>query len=180
MSLDSVAPLASSREVTDPGHLDAGHLDRASETTLRDFMTQQPGGMTAVSRTPEAQARLLASPSALGDKVLQSLESVHQNMEEMKGLEVGGSTEKSWVSVTEALPGAPGPAAQNLGATGAGESASGATGALAGLDGFMNLDKMKAMLESVQMLNDRNLELNFVARSVGNSTHSVNTLLRGQ
>ena len=175
MQVDSIAQVAPSGDTTDPGR-----LDQASEATLQDFMIQQPGGMTGVSRTPEAQARVLASPSALGDRVLSSLEGVHQNMQEMRSLEVGGSTEKSWVSVTEAQPSAPGPAAESLGAGDGAGSSSGAMGALAGLDGFMDLEKMKAMLESVQMLNDRNLELNFVARSVGNSTHSVNTLLRGQ
>ena len=175
MTVETLSQFAAS-----PALADTASVSAAPEATLLDFMSQQPGGMTSISRTPEAQAKLLASPSALGDKVLQSLESVHHQIQEVQGLEVGGTTEKSWVSVTEAQPSAPGPAAQNLGSTGAKGSAPGATDGLDGLGGMMDLDKMAEMLESVRMLNDRNLELSFIARSVGNSTHSVNTLLRGQ
>lgn len=106
---------------------------------------------------PESRAKYLSNPAALGEKVLQRMESFHQrSMDYHNRLQGPGAA--------QATPGAPatlsGPAGQHVAGTAQPSAASGVSG--------------------LQVMFDYAIETTMISNTSSQFVSSVNTLMRGQ
>ena len=173
-------------EPPDAAHQESGNdvedlVERAfhyrGDVTIQDYMAQQPGGLSGISQTPEAEARLLSNPANLGEKILGSLEGLHRRSQEINEVQQEQTAETNPVSFSPE----PGPADRlpSAGADVAGPAD--VTGARdLGVRDPGVMEPFDKMLGTIREMNDHYLEVRLVGNVASSSTSSVNTLLRGQ
>lgn len=167
MSVETLAPLP----VSESGAGTTAQM-RSADATIQDYLTEQPGGLSGISQTPEAEARLLSNPANLGEKILSSLEGLHRRSQEISEVQQEQTPETNPVSFSPE----PGPADRLPPAGGAAVTSAGSSGAQD--PGAM--EPFHAMLGTIREMNDHYLEVRLVGNIASSSTGSVNTLLRGQ
>ena len=171
MPVESIAQSAVAKS-----DVDTAGPTQSIDATIQDYMTQQPGGLSGISRTPEAEARLLSNPANLGERILGSLEGLHQRNQEISKAQNEPPAETNPVAFAPE----PGPAAR-LPSAGS-EAASGAVtvGDPRGTSSTDAMEPFHEMLGTIREMNDHYLEVRLVGNVASSSTSSVNTLLRGQ
>ena len=171
MPVESIAQSAVSKS-----DVDAAGPTQSIDATIQDYMTQQPGGLSGISRTPEAEARLLSNPANLGERILGSLEGLHQRNQEISKAQNEPPAETNPVAFAPE----PGPAARLPSASSGAGSGAVAVGDPQGTSSTDAMEPFNEMLGTIREMNDHYLEVRLVGNVASSSTSSVNTLLRGQ
>lgn len=145
-------------------------------TKLLDYLTTQPGHLTAFSESPLAQSRLLANPSEMAGKAGEFMEGLHERTEAIEEIAAERQTLGTNAAMTSAASVAPGPAsALPRPAASAGADDGGQIMTPSAIDALYQ----DAMAASAQLANF-SVEMTLVNRTIGGSVSAVNNLLRGQ
>ena len=132
---------------------------QAAEMDLFDYTAKQQNKAPAIDTLqPESKAKYLANPAALGEKVLQRMEGLHQRSLDYQDAFRSGatsSTDAGWAGGGD--PAMAGPASGNVAGTAAPNSFSG-----------------------LKLAFDYAIETTLISNSSSRFTTAVNTLMRGQ
>ena len=132
-------------------------VDHGAKVDLLDYTSQHQNKPPAIDTLqPEGKAKYLSNPAALGEKVLERMEGLHQRSLEFKeNFREGGSASSVGGESTMS-----GPASNHV----AGTAETSPTKALSGL----------------QLMFDYAIETTMISNSSSQFVSSVNTLMRGQ
>ncbi|MGI9490610.1 MAG: hypothetical protein ACR2RF_32890 [Geminicoccaceae bacterium] len=135
--------------------------DQSAKADLFDYTSQHQNKPPAIDTLqPESKANYLSNPAALGEKVLERMEGLHQRSLEFKeNFRVGGS-------------------ASAAGIAGGGESTMSGP-ASTHVAGTAEASPTKA-LSGLQLMFDYAIETTMISNSSSQFVSSVNTLMRGQ
>ncbi len=159
----SADPAASATSATETQHAaNVRGADQGAEVDLFDYTSQHQNKPPAIDTlAPESKAKYLSNPAALGEKVLERMEGLHQRSLEFKE------------HVREGAGGA-----SSAGAAGGGESTMSGP-ASSHVAGTAQPASTKA-LSGLQLMFDYAIETTMISNSSSQFVSSVNTLMRGQ
>lgn len=162
--------------IVDLALADADPGQDGKATKLLDYLTTQPGHLTAFSDSPLAQSRLLANPSEMAGRAGEYLEGFHQRTEAVRRIGEEPSRSVAASSDTTAAGSAPGPASVLPRASA--DSASEGAGQLFDSSALERMFE-DTMATTGQLMNF-SLEMTLVSKTIGGAVGSMNSLLRGQ
>ena len=144
-----------------PDHNAAGvqNADDGAKVDLRDYASQHQNKPPAIETLqPEGQAKYLANPAALGEKVLSRMESLHQrSLDYRNQLHAGSSPQALSAGSGEGVMS--GPASQNV--AGSGKTPAGD-------------------VSNFALMFDYAIETSMISSSSSQFVSGVNTLMKGQ
>ncbi len=158
----SADPAASVTSTTGTQNAPSIHVaDQGAKVDLFDYMAEHQNKPPAIDTLqPEGQAKYLSNPTALGEKVLERMEGLHQRSLEFKAnFREGGGTSSAGAAGSSASTMA-GPASNDVAGTAQPTQTDG--------------------LNGLQLMFDYAIETTIISNSSSQFVSSVNTLMRGQ